>query len=87
MGELGRWGRLPGRGSQELELEGWATPAKVERKQEGHAGREIPLWSADHPAGFRRERESPSVRSCAGRSVTSHHNPGSGVRNWRTACH
>ena len=52
----GRWcgrarvmGRLPGRGSLEAELEGWASPVKVERKQEGHLGGEIPLRTADHP--------------------------------------
>lgn len=42
-------GRLPGRGSLEAELEGCASPVKVERKQEGHLGGEIPLRTADHP--------------------------------------
>ena len=38
-------------------------------------------------AGVRCERELGSVRGCADHSATSCHNPGSGVRNWRTACH
>ena len=52
----GRWcgrtrvvGRLPGGGSLEPELEGWGPPVKVESKQEGHLGGEIPGWSAAHP--------------------------------------
>ena len=42
-------GRLPGGGSLEPELEGWGPPVKVESKQEGHLGGEIPGWSAAHP--------------------------------------
>lgn len=69
----GDGGSLPGRGSLKLELEGRATLANVKRKQQGHPGREITL------ARVRWGRESPSVRSCAGCSVSSHHHPGVGV--------